>query len=300
MKYYVYTAAILTLLCASCEFKKEDTKRGSHPEEYKGVRSIYVSNNNVGKSYGLYKSDDHTMPVWCSVRDVYEDNLKSFNSAFVQEAPEVVPTFFVCYSGEKPVISTKEMEASNGVAYQKNPQKTPFLQEEFTPYSRSYVIGIVLAGRGRDILPEYFSLYREFCTDEKIGCCMVNNGSDIVFNMIIEEPEDLSNIEKAITDVKTFLYNRKVSEQDVRAMFNIFKSTITDQCAFQRWYNNSLYMGVIRPEDFLEYDNWLSYFKNVNDQKIKGVGVRILDSKRLASQDYGLLKDSLNRLTNEF
>jgi hypothetical protein len=287
------------LLISSCEIRMSDTKRGYHPEERKGVRSVYVQNNDVGKSHYIYKADEHEVPVWCSLKDAYDDVLKSFNNSFMVSQTRSVPTFFVCYSGDEPGVNTQEIEDPNGSTYKKDLQKTPFIQEEFSPYLRLYLIGIVLSGGGKDLLPEFFDLYREFCTDEKIECCMINNGENIVFNIVIEETGDLSKIGNMIRDVKDHLATGTLSEQGMRASFNIFQSTLLDKCSYERWYYNSIYMGIAGPEYFLEYDNWRDYFKQVHTQRIKGVGVRIIDSKKLSSRDIGALRDSLNKLTGE-
>jgi hypothetical protein len=300
LRFLIVMTSVLAILVSSCEITTTDVKRGYHPEEFRGVRSVYAQNHDVGKSYSIYKADEHEIPVWCSVKDTYGEILKSFNNGFITSEARAVPTFFVCYSGDRPDVSVQEIEASNGSVYNGQSYKTPFLQEEFSPYFKLYLIGIVLSGRGPDLIPEFFSLYREFCTDERIGCCMVNNGENIVFNIVLEDADDLSKISKTVEDVKTFLENRKVSRQDVMAGFNIFQSTLIDRCSYERWYYNSIYMGVVAPERFLDNANWLDHFKRYGSQKIKGVGVRIIDSKRLSSQEFGSLRDQLNRLAGEF
>ena len=289
------------LFVSSCEIHKADLKRGYHPEEYKGVRSVYVKDNEHGQGYSIYKSDRHDVPSWCNIKNSYASAVKSFNENFIKYDERDVPTFFVCYSGNKPTVNSEEIESSNGVVYKNRFQQTPFLQEEFSPYSKLYLIGIVLSGGGRDLLPEYFDLYKEFCLDDNVGCCMVNSGQDIVFNIVIEGHDDVSVIEKTIKDVKVFIDNKAISEDDVMVGYNLFKSTILDKCSFERWYYDSIYMNIARPEFLLDYDNWLSYFKNENGQdiKIKGVGVKIIDSNRLPSQESSALKVFLNRLTGE-
>ena len=301
LKYYFFPIAILLLLASSCEIRNEDRKRGLHPEEHKGVRSVYVKDNEYGQGYSIYKSDKHEVPAWCNIKKSYANAVKSFNENFTKDEDRNMPTFFVCYSGNKPALSSEEIEASNGVVYKNRFQQTPFLQEEFSPYSKLYLIGIVLSGGGRDLVPKYFDLYKEFCLDDNVGCCMVNSGNDIVFNIVIEGHDDVLVIEKVVKEIKSFVENKAISEDDVRVGYNLFRSMILDKCSFERWYYDSLYMGIVKPESFLDYNNWLSYFKNENGQdiKIKGVGIKIIDSKRLPSQDFSILKGFLNKLTNE-
>ncbi|MCX6112399.1 MAG: hypothetical protein NTY22_03825 [Proteobacteria bacterium] len=266
------------------------------------MKSVYVKNYKYGENYSIYKADEHELPVWCSIKDTYANVVKKFNNDFIKKETKTIPTFLVCYSGNTPVVNTQEIESSNGSVYRKNFQQTPFLQEEFNPYSKLYLIGIVLSGKGKDILPEYFNLYKEFCMEEKTECCMINSGQDMVFNVIIEHPYDLSIIEKTIKNIKKFIDNRGISEDDIKTGFNLFKSTFVDKCSFERWYYDSIYMNIVKPEIFLDYNNWLAYFKDENGQeiKIKGVGIKIIDSKRLSPQDFAALKGTLNRLTGEF
>ena len=207
----------------------------------------------------------------------------------------------MCYSGNRPLINTQEIESSNGVVYKNRFQQAPFVEEEFNPYSKFYLIGIVLSGSGRDLLPKYFDLYKEFCLEDNTECCMVNNGKDIVFDVIIEEHDNTSVIERTIKNIKTFVDNKAISEEDIRVGYNIFRSTLMDRCSYERWYYDSIYMGIHRPESLLNYDNWLSYFKNENGQdiRIKGIGIKIIDSKKLSSQELSELKSFLNRSTGE-
>ena len=290
-----------SLLISSCEIRREDHKRGYHPEEYKGIRTVYVQDNEYGQGYSIYKSDKHEIPTWCNIKNSHANAVKSFNENFIKYDEKDIPTFFVCYSGNKPVVNSEEIEASNGVIYKNRFQQTPFLQEEFSPYSKLYLIGIILSGRGRDLLPEYFDLYKEFCLEDNIGCCMVNSGQDIIFNIVIEGHNDVAIIEKTVKNIKTFVDNKAISEDDVMVGYNLFRSTILDKCSFERWYYGSIYMNIVRPESLLTYDDWLSYFKNENGQdvRIKGIGIKIIDSKRLSSQDLSVLKGLLNRLTGE-
>ncbi len=293
----------LCLLLTSCEYRRTDFVRGLHPVEHKGVRSIFVQNNKVGDAFSVYRSDNLSVPMWCSVKKEHNPFMMNFNANFINSKILLTPTNFVCYSGEEPSVDDKELGVSSIVEVNHGIKPVPFIEEAYSPYSKFYLLGVVLSAKVDELFPVYFHLYREICTDQsKISCCMVNNGENIVFDIMLENTDGVNALVSLMDRLRRFINVKGLSENDVKAGFNIFSSMFMDKCSYERWYYDSLYVGVVRPETFLQYKNWLSYYKNsgMSELKIKGIGIKIIDSKKLSSQEMSVLKDSAKKLISDF
>lgn len=292
----------LSLLIVSCEYRKKDAIRGHHPVEHKGIRSVFVQNNSIGDSYSIYRSDELSVPMWCSVKENDYPMLMTFNANFINLKKTSTPTHFICYSGNKPSLGDKDIENPIFVEKIGSIKQTPFIEEVYTPYSSFYLLGLVLSAKVDELFPVYFNLYRQFCTDQSISCCMVNNGDHIVFDIILKSTDGINSLVALMDGIRHFISIKGISEEEIKSGFNIFNSTLVDKCSYERWYYDSLYMGIVRPETFLTYKSWLSYYKNTgsSELKVNGVGIKVIDSKRLSAQEFGFLRDSAKKLVSGF
>lgn len=293
---------VLSLLLVSCEYRKKDAIRGYHPTEHKGVRSLFVQNNNIGDSYSVYRSDELSVPMWCSVKEKYSSMLMSFNASFINLKRHSTPTNFICYSGKRPSLGDEEIENPLFAENINNIKQTPFIEEVYSPYSSFYLLGLVLSTKVDELFPVYFNFYREFCTDQSISCCMINNGENLVFDIILESKNGIKSLVTLMEGIRHFISIKGISEDEIKSGFNLFNSTFIDKCSYERWYYDSLYMGIVRPETFLTYESWLSYYKKAgsSELKINGVGIKVVDSKKLSVQELDFLRVSAKKLVNGF
>lgn len=281
----------------SCHYTKSDTIKAIHPLELDGRRFVYVQNNPDASGYSIYESGPGQLPVWCNIKPNYKDAVRSFNGSFRRTIKNNKKTELVCYSGDlyeqniDLAQSTKLVSPAKSLV-KKNMKGRIFIEEDFYPYQKIYIISLLVSIDPNCLMKEVFSLYRRFCLGSEVQSCISSYEDDFVVNIVINNV-DHKELILFLTGLRAYVHNARFSPDDEDVLFGYFSSIMIDNCSKQRWFYDAFYSGINRPQRFMERSNWGSEYCGKGSMKIYDAGIKVLDIKKINPKQVNDLRSSL-------
>jgi hypothetical protein len=203
----------------------------------------------------------------------------------------------VCYSGklyEQNIDLFHESEVVGNVKpiVTKSMDNRIFIEEDFYPYQRVYIISLLVSIEPKCLMKEVFSLYRKFCVGSEVQSCISPYNNDFIINIVLNNV-DYKELILFLSDLKEYMQKARFSSDDTDALFAYFSSIMVDNCSKQRWLYDSLYSRINTPQRFILRANWESEYCGKKPIKVYDAGVKILDIKKLSSKQVNDLRSSL-------
>lgn len=255
-----------------------DYEKGKHPKLVQGERTIFSQNRPDGSGSSIRYSAYGESPVWCSLDEDLAMLSTGLNRRLHKTDLNQNATRHICYSGEVP----EDFGHTKPYIHQYEEDKGQcFIEQKFYPYKAFSSISLLVSMDAECVMPEYFNLYRMFCVDERLQCCIapVARGK-FVLNLIIKHGDDTLLLMDTMKKLVSYLSSSRLEYYEKATVYNLFKTTFDDNCSFQRWYYDSIYSGIISPERFMEASTWENDFCMREGLKVFKAAVNISSRRR--------------------
>jgi len=261
-----------------------------------GSKVVVVNNSLNGHSYEVTKIDGDAIPIWCNVQEHHKAMFRSFNSVFVPGESFHSPVYTLCYSGPKPDLNNVDLQDYSAVFAGKYIANKYFVMEEYNPFIRGHIVGFAIESDYRKFFPLFFGIYKDFCMDPGMECCMTGDGGNFYLTMFMDDVSGLKRIYKILDEVPRRIRDDTENNDFIKPAFNLFSSIIVDQCSFNKWYYGSLFMDIQDPEVFMNVQGWYNNALLYKRNYIRRIGVQVIDSERADPGELNSLSDELSKL----
>jgi len=278
---------LLLLILSACVLYVRDGTRAVHPVMERDARVVYVKTSGIKNAVNVYPVGSGAIPIWCDVK----------------QGPELPKKMLaVCYSDKKP--SAEELGLDPQIPSVPTVSKrddSSLIEEQINPFTKvsSFSVSITPSNYN-EFMIFYFSLYKKFCQEDGITCCMTGNGEDFVFNLVMEDPDDVKQLYREIDSVVSYIEKDHLKYQEVETLYNMFSSLIYDKCSFNRWYYDALSAGIVAPEAFMDIEKWKVLQDKSSWAHVTQVDVKLVDYQRIPSGEKEWLGSSLKDLNERF
>lgn len=287
----IFFLFLCSIIFSSCVFFVSDSSRAVHPVVSDVSRVVYVHTSGTGNAANIYRTGSGTTPIWCDVDKKYAD--------FLLDGPSHKKMFAVCYSNKKPPLQEDLLFPNNEPVQRGIQGKGPYsIEEFFNPFSRAYIFSLsITPSRYDDFFIFYFDLYRKFCLQDGVSCCMTGDGNNFKFSMVVEEPESVKQFYMDVDAVVNYANKEQKEYQNISSLYGLFSSVIYDKCSFNRWYYDAVSSGVMSPEFFMDSEKWTQLEGKTMWSRVKKINVKLIDYQKVSSEDKSWLDGSLKNLT---
>lgn len=251
MKITFLLMLVLVFFTGSCFYIKQDNKTGLPVVLSNSNLLIYSKCKTYDSAFNIYSSGSGSIPLWCNLKEHHKFLIKNKNAGSNINV--------ICYSGRKP---RKEELKLHTV------QEPDILKEgNISPFENIYVSFLYFKSiEPKQLFVLYLDIYNRFCNKQDVSCCLSKDDDGIKFSLVVEGIDDVDNFKPLLKKIVSYIESRD-RKTDVLVLKQLFDSFIYDDCSFNRWYYDSIGLGMTTPQELLDAEYW-DKFDVVNNNVI--------------------------------